>query len=144
MKLYISIFFSGLLFGAGLAISGMTDPARIAGFLDIAGNWDMTLMFVMGTALLISLPGFYLLQKKSDPPWFAEKLYLPARKDLDVKLVLGAIIFGIGWGISGLCPGPAIGSLVTGASDIVYFILSMILGQNIVRWFEGTNNNQTE
>ncbi len=144
MKLYVSIFLSGLLFGAGLAISGMTDPARVAGFLDIAGDWDITLMFVMGSALLISLPGFYLLQKKSIRPWFAEKLYLPSRKDLDVKLVLGSIIFGIGWGISGLCPGPAIGSLVTGSSDIVYFVLSMILGQNIARWFERNKNNQSE
>ena len=143
MKLFLSIFLSGLLFGAGMAISGMTDPARVAGFLEITGDWDITLMFVMGAALLVGLPGFHLLQKQ-ECPWYDVRFYLPGYKDVDWKLIIGSIVFGIGWGISGLCPGPAIASLVTGSSGIVYFVLSMILGQNIARWFEGSKDNQTE
>jgi uncharacterized membrane protein YedE/YeeE len=143
MKLFITIFISGLLFGAGLAISGMTDPARVAGFLDITGDWDFTLMFVMGAALLVSMPGFYLLQKR-EHPWFAERFYLPTRQDIDWKLIVGSVIFGIGWGISGLCPGPAIGSLVTGNPEITYFVLAMILGQNVTRWFEGNRSKSSE
>jgi len=135
MKLFLSIFIAGLLFGMGLAISGMTDPARVAGFLDITGQWDITLLFVMGSALLVTLPGYHLVQKQAQP-WFAGRFYLPTKVDIDWKLIAGAILFGVGWGISGFCPGPAIASLVTGSQEVVYFVLAMILGQNLSRWFE--------
>lgn len=136
MKQLPVIFASGLLFGIGLAVSGMTDPARVAGFLDITGQWDMTLMFVMGGALLITLPGFHLVQKRA-APWFAGRFYLPTKKDIDWKLLAGSLIFGVGWGISGFCPGPAIASVVTGSTDIITFLLAMIFGQNLARWLEG-------
>jgi uncharacterized membrane protein YedE/YeeE len=135
MKLFLSIFIAGLFFGMGLAISGMTDPARVAGFLDITGEWDITLIFVMGSALLVTLPGFYLVQKRARP-WYAGRFNLPTKMDIDWKLIAGAILFGVGWGISGFCPGPAIASLVTGSQEVVYFVLAMILGQNLSRWFE--------
>lgn len=135
MKLYLSTLLAGVLFGSGLAISGMTDPARVTGFLDVAGQWDMTLMFVMAAALIVTLPGFHLLQNWA-APWFAEQFYLPTRKDLDWKLILGSIVFGIGWGLSGFCPGPAIASLVSGTPEVLYFVVAMILGQNISRLFE--------
>ncbi len=128
MKLLLSIFIAGLMFGTGLAISGMTDPARVVGFLDITGQWDITLMFVMGGALLITLPLFHLAQKQPSP-WFAEKFYLPTKKDLDWRLITGSVLFGIGWGIAGLCPGPALAGLVTGKPEVVWFVLAMLLGQ---------------
>jgi len=128
MKLLLSIFIAGLLFGAGLAISGMTDPAKVTGFLDITGQWDITLLFVMGGGLLVTIPFFPLVQKKTSP-WFSDRYYLPTRKDLDWKLITGSALFGIGWGMSGFCPGPAIAGLVTGSLQIVYFVLAMIAGQ---------------
>lgn len=136
MKAVLNIFSAGVLFGIGLAVSGMTDPARITGFLDITGEWDITLMFVMGGALLITVPGFFSVMQR-EHPWFGEKFYLPTKKDIDWKLVTGSIIFGIGWGISGFCPGPAIASLVSANQQVINFVLAMILGQNLMRWIEG-------
>ena len=101
---------AGTLFGAGLAISGMTDPGKVIGFLDLAGQWDPSLAFVMGAAICISLPTFQLLRGRSKPV-FASQYFLPTKQDLDPQLILGAVLFGIGWGIAGLCPGPAIANL---------------------------------
>lgn len=117
----------GLVFGAGLAISGMTNPAKVLGFLDVAGRWDPTLAFVMGGALAVSAVGF-AVAGRSARPWFAEAFSLPARRDIDRELFLGAALFGVGWGLVGLCPGPALASLWRASSEVFLFVGAMIVG----------------
>ena len=119
---------SGVLFGCGLALGGMTDPAKVIGFLDVAGRWDPSLAFVMGTALCVTLPVFQLIVGKRSRPVLALKFSLPGKRDLDRPLLVGAALFGIGWGIAGLCPGPAIANLSTGRPEIIGFVLAMIVG----------------
>mgnify|MGYP003633116425 CR=1 FL=1 len=118
---------AGTLFGAGLAISGMTDPGKVIGFLDLAGQWDPSLAFVMGAAICISLPTFQLLRGRSKPV-FASQYFLPTKQDLDPQLILGAVLFGIGWGIAGLCPGPAIANLASASPEILGFVVAMVAG----------------
>ena len=118
---------SGTLFGAGLTISGMTDPARVRGFLDIFGNWDPTLAFVMGGAVLVMAVAWQLRARMLRPV-FGEKFSLPDRKDLDARLIAGSILFGIGWGIAGLCPGPAIASLALSPAAALPFVIAMLAG----------------
>ena len=125
-------FASGLLFGLGLAISGMINPAKVLGFLDIAGNWDPSLIFVMGAGLAITFPAFHLVLKQ-DRPLLDHKFYLPTRKDIDSKLIAGAALFGIGWGLAGLCPGPAIAGLVSLEPSIALFVVAMIGGMLLHR-----------
>jgi uncharacterized membrane protein YedE/YeeE len=123
---------SGLIFGAGLAVSGMTNPAKVLAFLDVFGAWDPTLAFVMGGALAISSVGFALARRRSRP-WLAETFSLPTRTDLDPKLVGGAVLFGVGWGLVGLCPGPALANLSRGSADITLFVAAMIAGVLVYR-----------
>ena len=112
---------SGLLFGAGLTLSGMTDPARVRGFLDIFGDWDPTrAVIVMAIA--------WRIQARMDVPIFGAKFSLPDRADLDGKLIAGAVLFGIGWGVAGLCPGPAIASLVLAPAAVLPFVGAMLAG----------------
>jgi uncharacterized membrane protein YedE/YeeE len=118
---------SGLIFGAGLAISGMTNPAKVLAFLDVFGAWDPTLAFVMGGALAISTTGFALASRRSRP-WLADSFSLPTRTDLDPSLVGGAVLFGVGWGLVGLCPGPALANLSRGSAEITLFVAAMIVG----------------
>lgn len=120
-------FVSGLLFGAGLLVGGMTDPAKVIGFLDLAGHWDPSLAFVMGAALCVTLPTFQLL-KGRNRPLFEERFFLPTKTDLDPQLLGGAALFGIGWGIAGLCPGPAIANLASGSMEVLGFVAAMIAG----------------
>lgn len=122
-------YVAGLLFGLGLAISGMTDPARVLGFLDIAGAWDPTLMFVLGGAVVTSFVGYRLVFKQT-APLFGERFQLPTRQDLDVKLLGGAALFGIGWGLSGYCPGPAIASIGGISLPLSAMLVTMVIG-----WF---------
>ena len=122
-------YVAGLLFGLGLAISGMTDPARVLGFLDIAGAWDPTLMFVLGGAVVTSFVGYRLVFKQS-APLFGERFQLPTRQDLDSKLLGGAALFGIGWGLSGYCPGPAIASIGGISLPLAAMLVTMVVG-----WF---------
>lgn len=103
-------YVAGLLFSLGLAVSGMTDPARVVGFLDVAGDWDPTLMFVLGGAVMTTFIGYRFVLKQP-APMLAGRFELPSRRDLDTKLLGGAALFGVGWGLSGYCPGPAIASL---------------------------------
>ncbi|MDD9196115.1 YeeE/YedE family protein [Aliivibrio sp. S3MY1] len=119
---------SGLLFGLGMAISGMVDPAKVIGFLDVAGHWDPSLMFVMAGALLVFMPAYFLLIKPKTTPFNADQFCLSSNKKIDTKLLSGAAIFGIGWGMSGVCPGPAVSSLALGNNDVVIFIFAMMLG----------------
>jgi uncharacterized membrane protein YedE/YeeE len=118
---------SGTLFGAGLTISGMTDPARVRGFLDLFGAWDPTLVFVMGGAVLVMAVA-WRIRNRMVAPIFAERFSLPDRTDLDARLITGSILFGIGWGIAGLCPGPAVASLALSPLSALPFVLAMLAG----------------
>lgn len=118
---------SGALFGAGLTLSGMTNPVRVRGFLDIFGEWDPTLAFVMGGAVIVMAVA-WRVQSRMLRPIFGEKFSLPDRKDLDPRLVSGAILFGIGWGIAGLCPGPALASLALAPATVLPFVAAMVAG----------------
>lgn len=118
---------SGTLFGAGLTVSGMTDPARVRGFLDVFGAWDPTLVFVMGAAVLVMAVAWRIRQRMGTPA-FAERFSLPDRQDLNGRLIAGAILFGTGWGLAGLCPGPAVASLVLAPLGVLPFILAMLAG----------------
>jgi len=118
---------SGLLFGAGIAVSGMMDPVRVRRFLDLFGAWDPTLGFVMGGAM-IPMALAWLVQKRIERPIADQQFNLPETRDIDGKLALGAILFGVGWGIGGLCPGPAIASLALAPAAVAPFVLAMLGG----------------
>ena len=118
---------SGTLFGAGLTLSGMTDPARVRGFLDLFGNWDPTLAFVMGGAVAVMVVA-WRIRARMTKPLFGEKFSLPDRSDLDPQLLVGSALFGVGWGIAGLCPGPAIASLALSPGAVLPFIAAMLAG----------------
>ena len=126
MKIWPALL-TGVIFGAGLALSGMTDPAKVLGFLDITGDWIPDLMFVMGGALAVTLIAtpFVLRREK---PWLAEMFHLPVSTVIDRRLIGGGALFGIGWGLWGYCPGPAIASLAYGASSSLIFVAAMIAG----------------
>lgn len=137
MRIALASFLCGVLFGAGLAVSGMTDPARVVAFLDITGNWDPTLGLVMGGALAVTAPGFALVRRRRRPVLTAE-FRLPTRARLDARLLGGAAIFGVGWGLAGLCPGPALAGLVTGSAEVLAFVVAMIAGQWLALRVEGS------
>ena len=118
---------SGFIFGLGLTLSGMTNPAKVIGFLDITGNWDPSLMFVMIGAIAISSPIFYLLRNKTKP-LFDLNFEIPTIKSLDKELILGASLFGLGWGMVGFCPGPAIASLALLKPFPIIFVIAMVGG----------------
>jgi uncharacterized membrane protein YedE/YeeE len=127
---------TGMLFGLGLSISEMINPARVIGFLDLTGRWDATLLCVMGGALAVTVP-FYPLILRRVRPLFDQQFSLPTRTAIDRPLILGAALFGIGWGLGGLCPGPALAALATGSSSVVLFVLAMISGQWLAARFLG-------
>ena len=123
---------AGLLFGVGLAIGGMTDPAVVLGFLDIAGAWNPQLMFVMAAGVPVTFIGYRLAFGRSAPIW-AEAFPTPAANAIDRRLIVGAALFGIGWGLAGYCPGPAVASLASGRAAVLGFVLAMIVGMIVVR-----------
>lgn len=127
-------FVSGLLFALGLGIGGMTKPAKVVGFLDVAGDWDPSLAFVMGGALLV----YFVVQRLTvarSRPLFDDTFHLPTRRDIDARLVVGSLLFGAGWGLAGYCPGPALVSLASGRATVVAFVAAMLAGMWIfARW----------
>tara|TARA_B100000700_G_scaffold200234_1_gene220209 strand:- start:22069 stop:22488 length:420 start_codon:yes stop_codon:yes gene_type:complete len=128
----IAGYLAGLLFGLGLALGGMTDPARVIGFLDLAGDWDPTLMFVLGGAVVTTFIGYrWVLRRRA--PLFAGGFQLPTRRDLDAKLLGGAALFGIGWGLSGYCPGPAVASLSGLSLPLAAMLTAMVAGWWLAR-----------
>jgi len=129
---------SGILFGAGLALGGMTDPARVRGFLDLFGAWDPTLAFVMGGAVIVMAVAWRMVARMPQP-WLAEAFHLPTRADLTPRLIGGAALFGVGWGIAGLCPGPGIAALVIEPMSAAVFVAAMLVGMAAVRLVEGTS-----
>lgn len=121
---------AGLVFGIGLVVSEMVVPAKVLGFLDVFGNWDPSLAFVMGGAILVTAPAF-ALARRLGTPILAGRFELPTRLDLDARLLSGAAIFGIGWGLVGLCPGPALTALGIGSGQALIFVAAMIAGMAI-------------
>jgi uncharacterized protein len=126
----------GSIFGLGLAISGMMNPARVIGFLDVAGSWDPTLAFVMGGALLVAVPAYRLILGRGHPA-LAGGFSLPANTRLDTSLILGSALFGVGWGLVGFCPGPAVAAVVTGLPAVLGFLAAMLAGMALHSWISG-------
>ena len=126
MPIALAIF-SGALFGAGLLISGMTQPARVIGFLDVTRDWDPTLAFVMGGAVVVYALAYRSINRRRATPWFDGKFHAPTRRDIDAPLVVGAALFGAGWGLAGLCPGPGLVSAVASGSALA-FVIAMLIG----------------
>jgi uncharacterized membrane protein YedE/YeeE len=132
MARILAAFGAGLLFGLGLVVSQMVNPAKVLAFLDIFGDWDPSLAFVMAGAVAASSVG-YVLAKRRGVPVLAPKLEIPTRRDLDARLVTGAALFGIGWGLVGLCPGPALAGLALGRWEIYVFVAAMLAGVALYR-----------
>ncbi len=128
----LATLLSGLLFGTGLTISGMVNPMKILNFLDISGPWDATLIFVMGAGLAVTLLGYQIIFKRTTP-LFATSFRLPTSQDIDAKLLGGAALFGLGWGLTGFCPGPAIASVVFGKTESITFVIAMAAGMIVTR-----------
>lgn len=126
----LSEFFVGLLFGWGLLLSGMADPGKVLGFLDLAGSWDPSLAFVMGGAVLVGFFAFAAARKRTTN-FFGGALHLPASRDIDKPLVIGALLFGAGWGLAGFCPGPGIVSMASGQPKGLVFVVAMVVGMVI-------------
>ena len=127
MKALASALVAGFVFGIGLWVSGMANPRKVLGFLDIAGEWDASLMLVMGGAVAVTVVAFrFILRRPS--PLLEEKFSLPTKKDIDVPLVAGAAIFGIGWGMSGICPGPAISLVAFWPGNLLIYLLALFVG----------------
>ena len=124
---FIAVTVSGFLFGFGLATANMTNPAKVLAFLDVTGSWDPSLMVVFAAALGVTLPGFHLVLKQQQPR-YAQQFFLPAGQDIDRKLIGGASLFGMGWGIAGYCPGPALTALVSLNSNVLLFFAAMLAG----------------
>lgn len=127
MKANLFAYVAGLVFGVGLLVSGMTQPAKVLGFLDVLGGWDPSLGFVMGGAIAVHLLAYRLVPRLGKPLW-AGSFAIPTRRDIDGRLVLGAALFGAGWGLGGYCPGPALTAAVSGASSTLIVTGSMLAG----------------
>lgn len=121
----ITVFLCGLIFGIGLTISSMINANKVQNFLDISGNWDPSLALVMLSAVIVTWIGYLLIKNKSHPVC-SEKFLLPTKVKIDLQLILGSIIFGIGWGLAGYCPGPSIAAIGLGILDAVYFVIGMV------------------
>jgi uncharacterized membrane protein YedE/YeeE len=127
MKRFLVSFVSGIVFALGLGISGMTRPMKVIGFLDFTGNWDASLAFVMIGAITVYFTAYRLIRKRP-APLLADRFSVPERRDIDLNLIVGAAIFGAGWGLGGFCPGPAIASLASGAIPVAVFVIAMAAG----------------
>ena len=126
---------SGIIFGIGLVVSQMINPEKVLGFLDLFGNWDPSLAFVMMGALIVSSPLFHLIKNK-DKPLFAEEFNYSNNKEINNKLVIGSALFGAGWGLGGLCPGPAISSIALLNINSIIFVASMFIGFYLAKFFK--------
>lgn len=135
MKL-IYAWATGLVFGLGIAISGMMNPAKVLNFFDIAGTWDLSLAFVMGGAVIVTFIGYRLVWRRAQP-LFEDRFQVPAAKVIDSRLVGGSALFGIGWGIAGFCPGAAIPALGTGRWEVVLFLGAVVVGLALARILKG-------
>ena len=138
----ITALLGGLVFGLGLTISQMVNPAKVLAFLDILGNWDPSLAFVMGTALLVTAIGYRLVWTRPAPV-FAGSFQVPGNRSIDTKLALGAVLFGVGWGLVGLCPGPAIAVIIIGGTQTLAFLAAMATGMLLFEGFDRLTSSPT-
>ena len=140
----LSQYAIGVLFGWGLIISGMSNPQKVLGFLDVTGLWDPSLMFVMLGAVLVGLGGFYVANTRSEA-FFGGVLHIPTRRDITKPLIIGSLIFGTGWGIAGFCPGPVLVALGAGHLKAVVFVIAMLAGMELCeRFFANHKNKPTQ
>jgi uncharacterized membrane protein YedE/YeeE len=131
----IAEFVVGLLFGLGLMLSGMTDPGKVIGFLDLLGTWDPSLALVMGGAIMVGFFAFTVAKKRTST-FLGGALRLPTNMDMDKKLVIGSLLFGAGWGLAGFCPGPALVSMADGQPKALVFVLAMLIGMLGFEWMD--------
>jgi uncharacterized protein len=139
MRTSLPALLVGTIFGAGLTLSDMVNPARVQAFLDVAGAWDPTLAFVMGAALIPSAIA-YLVRRRMDRPLLANRFFIPESRSLDRRLLSGAVLFGIGWGLVGFCPGPALSGLVLGAWQPWLFVAAMLVGMVAYKALAGSGS----
>lgn len=139
----IICYLIGLIFGVGISISGMANPAKVLNFFDVAGTWDPSLAFVMGGALVVTFIGYRVVLKRP-APLFADRFHLPTSKDFDLPLIAGAATFGIGWGIAGFCPGGALPALGTGQAEVVIFVAALIGGIVIAKLMQTALRRRSE
>ena len=131
----LTAFVAGLLFGIGLLLAGMANPAKVLAFLDLAGNWDPSLAFVMGGGILAALIPFTLAKRRTQSLTGCP-MQLPSKREPDRQLVIGSLLFGIGWGIAGICPGPAVVVLGSGNVAVLPFVIALLAGMGLYRWYE--------
>lgn len=131
---YLASLASGLIFGLGLLLSGMANPDKVIGFLDLAGQWDPSLAFVMGGAIVVGLFAF-TVSKKRTQSFLGEPMRMPTASDIDKKLIVGGVLFGLGWGLGGFCPGPALVSITTADPKVLIFVGSMLAGMLLVELY---------
>lgn len=143
MKQHLAGFGVGILFALGLGISGMTQPDKVIAFLDVTGDWDPALAFVMGGALLVYTLAFRLITRR-ERPILARQFLIPTRRDINPPLLIGAALFGAGWGLGGFCPGPALASLVTGATPVLIFVGAMLGGMLLFKLYDGAQARAAE
>lgn len=136
----ISALLAGLIFGLGLTISEMLNPAKVLAFLDLFGDWDPSLVFVMGSALVVTAIGYRLAWRRGKPV-FEPQFQIPDTRQIDARLATGSVLFGIGWGLVGLCPGPALAALSIGGGSAILFLLAMVAGILLFELFNRTNAN---
>jgi uncharacterized membrane protein YedE/YeeE len=137
-----SALLAGLVFGLGLIVSGMANPAKVLGFLDVTGAWDPSLAFVMGGAIAVGLVSFAVARRRT-VSFLGLDMKLPTARHIDRRLVVGNLMFGVGWGLAGLCPGPALVALGAGEAKAVVFVLSMLAGMGVFEWFEHRRSTHT-
>ncbi len=135
MKKLLVTALAGLIFGFGLLVSGMSNPAKVLGFLDLAGAWDPSLALVMGGAVAVGSIGFWLALRRKRS-WFGDPMQLPTASQIDRRLVLGSLAFGAGWGLAGFCPGPALVAAAQGYWQALLFVAAMLAGMKIFDWLE--------
>ncbi|MBN8747795.1 Sulphur transport [Xylophilus ampelinus] len=131
----LTALLAGLVFGAGLLLSGMADPGKVLGFLDLAGTWDPSLAFVMAGAIAVAAPAFAWVRMRNSA-WRGMALQLPTSRAIDRRLMAGSVVFGIGWGLSGFCPGPAVVAVGMGIGPAVVFAVAMLVGMAVFAWWD--------
>lgn len=141
MTVFTSLL-AGLVFGFGLLISGMADPNKVLGFLDLAGPWDPSLALVMGGAIAVGLVAFAVARQRT-VSFLGAEMKLPSARHIDRRLILGSALFGVGWGVAGLCPGPALVSIGTGQIKAVVFVSAMVAGMGVFEWLERRQSQRT-
>lgn len=124
---------AGIVFGVGLAVAQMTNPRKVLAFLDVAGAWDASLLFVLGSAVLVAAVGFHLVTRRATPV-FDDRFHLPTLTAIDRPLLIGAAVFGVGWGIAGYCPGPAIASIGFANPEVLWLVPALLVGIGVQRW----------